>query len=153
MNSGVVMQLSSELLSYSYPTAIFLNRFMRPCSMLSGSLRFKAFLLINLLSCAKISPKAWDSIVLTHAVVMHNVCRLTVWSGENRGESEKPQQSTNVGEKVAFRFGCMVWGGYQKHNRKFTVSLAVPLKVFEKPGSYLLSSLSCSVAYFFWPDA
>lgn len=60
MSSGVVIQLSSELLSYSYLIAIFLNKFMKPCSMLSGSLRLKAFLLINLLSSAKISPKAGD---------------------------------------------------------------------------------------------
>lgn len=63
------------------------------------------------------------------------------------GESQRShKKNTNVGEMVVFSFDCMVCGGYQKHDRKFTVSLTIPVKVFEKPGSYLLSSLSCSVA-------
>lgn len=44
--------------------------------------------------------------MLTRAVVTHKVCGFALWSGELRMKSEKPRESTDVGEKVVLSFGC-----------------------------------------------
>lgn len=96
MSSVVVIQLPSALGYVWGQSSIFLNRLMRPYNVLSGSMRRKAVMLINLLSQAKILPRAEDWIVLTRAVVMHKACGFALWSGEIRVKSQKPQGKTQI---------------------------------------------------------
>lgn len=84
--------------------------------------------------------------MLTRAVVTHKVCGFALWSGEIRVKSEKPRESTDVGEKVVLSFGCTGCGEATRSITGSTLPDAVPPKVFENPGSSLLTSLSAFTA-------